>query len=78
MALLGKILQALAAAVPAFLAWLERRQAAKSQAATADRVADVRADPGAAWMHKFGAADQQPGDNDPADQAGTEQPQDHG
>lgn len=53
MALLGKILQALAAAVPAFLAWLERRQAAKSQAEAEARRAAVRDDPGSAWVRKF-------------------------
>ena len=78
MGVVAKILTALAAALPAIVEWWAKRRAAQEQAATADRVADVRADPGAAWMRKFGAADQQPGGNDPADKAGTEQPQDHG
>ena len=78
MGVVAKIIAALAAILPAIVEWWAKRRAAQEQAATADRVADVRADPGAEWMRKFGAADQQHGDDKPADQAGTEQPQDHG
>ena len=53
MALLGKILQVLAAVVPAFLAWLERRQAAKEQADAEARRAAVRDDPAGEWLRKF-------------------------
>ena len=74
----AKILTALAAALPAFLDWWAKRQAAKEQAAAQDRVAAVRDDPGPEWMRKFGAADKQHGDDKPADKAGPDQPQDHG
>ena len=69
MALLGKILQALAAVVPAFLAWLERRQATKAQAEAEARRAAVRDDPVGEWVRKFNS---QAGP-DPADPPGTDQ-----
>ena len=78
MGVVAKILTALAAILPIVAEWWAKRRAAQEQAETEARVADIRDDPGDAWVHKFGAADQQPGGNDPADKAGTEQPQDHG
>ena len=69
MALLGKVLQALAAVVPAFLAWLERRQADKAQAEAEARRAAVRDDPVSAWLRKFNS---QAGPG-PADPPGTDQ-----
>lgn len=69
MALLGKILQALAAALPAFLAWLERRQAAKEQAEAETRRAAVRDDPADAWLRKFNSQ----ANPDASGQAGTDQ-----
>ena len=69
MALLGKVLQALAAVVPAFLAWLERRQADKAQAEAEARRAAVRGDPVSAWLRKF-SGQANPG---PADPPGTDQ-----
>ena len=69
MALFGKILQILAAAVPVFLAWLERRQAEKEQAEAEARRAAVRHDPVSAWLRKFNS---QAGP-DPADPPGTDQ-----
>ena len=78
MGVVAKIVQALAAILPAIVEWWAKRQAAKEQAAADARRADVRADPGAEWMRKFGAADKQHGDDKPADKAGPDQPQDHG
>ena len=43
MGVVAKILTALAAALPAIVEWWAKRRAAQEQAATADRVADVRA-----------------------------------
>ena len=77
MALLGKIIQALAAIIPAVLAWLDKRKAAQEQAAAQDRVDAVRDDPGAAWMRKFGPDGQlspDDGDDNAAGQAGTDKP----
>lgn len=70
MALFGKILQILAAAAPAFLAWLERRQVEKEQAEAEARRATVRDDPAAAWLRKFNSQ----ANSNPADPAGTDQP----
>ena len=70
MALFGKILQILAAAAPAFLAWLERRQVEKKQAEAESRRAAVRNDPAAAWLRKFNSQ-ANPG---PANPPGTDQP----
>ena len=61
MGVVAKILTALAAALPAIVEWWAKRKAAQDKASVEARNADIRADPGAAWMHKFGAADQQPG-----------------
>lgn len=72
-ALLSKIIQALAAALPALVAWWEHRQAAKAQAEAKTRVADIRRDPGAQWVRAFGG--EQPGtDTTAPGQAGTDQP----
>ena len=78
MGVVAKIIAALTAILPAIVEWWAKRRAVQEQAEVETRVADIRDDPAAAWMHKFGAADQQPGGNDTADKAGTEQPQDHG
>ena len=77
MGVVAKIITALAAILPAIVEWWAKRRAAQEQAAAADRVADVRADPGSAWLRKFGAADKQHGDDKPADQAGPDQPGDN-
>ena len=57
MALLGKIIQALAAIIPAVLDWWAKRKAAEKQAEAETRVADIRRDPKSAWMRDFGSAD---------------------
>ena len=59
MALLGKIITALAAIIPALLDWWTKRKAAETQAEIEARNAAIRDDPGSAWVHKFNAADQQ-------------------
>ncbi len=53
MAVIGKILQALAAIVPFVVEWWAKRKAAQSQAEAETRVADIRRDPGFEWMRKF-------------------------
>ena len=64
MALLGKILTALAAIIPAVLDWWAKRQAAQAKAAkAADAAADadaVRDDNKSAWLRDFAGADKQP------------------
>ena len=72
MALLGKIIQALAAIIPAVLDWWAKRKAAEKQAEAETRVADIRADPGPEWVRKFNSQANS-GDN-PADPPGTDQP----
>ena len=65
MALLGKIISALIAALPAVLDWWQQRQTARKQAEAETRVAAIRRDPAAAWLRKFDG--QQPGaDSDSA------------
>ena len=53
MAVFGKILQILAAIIPAVLDWWSRRKAAEKQAEAETRVADIRRDPGNEWLRKF-------------------------
>lgn len=53
LSIVSKLIQALAAALPTLLSWWDRRQAAKAQAEAEARVADIRANPGPAWMHEF-------------------------
>lgn len=53
MGAIGKILQILAAALPALLDWWARRKAAQSQAEAETRVADIRRDPAGEWLRKF-------------------------
>ena len=53
MAIIFKIIQALAAAVPALLNWWAQRKAAESQAEAEARVADIRRDPAGEWLRKF-------------------------
>ena len=53
MGVVGKILQILAAALPALLDWWSRRKAEQSQAEAEARVADIRREPGSEWMRKF-------------------------
>ena len=78
MGVVAKIIAALAAILPAIVEWWAKRRAAQEQAAAQDRVNVVRDDPGDEWVRKFGAADQQRGSDNAADQAGPDQPQDHG
>ena len=74
MALPGKIILALIAALPAVLDCWQRRQAARGQAETEARVAAIRSDPAAAWLRKFGG--QQPDGNidNAAHKTGPDQP----
>ena len=53
MAIIFKIIRALAAAVPALLDWWARRKAAESRAEAEARVADIRREPGLEWVRKF-------------------------
>ena len=69
MALLAKIIEVLAAAVPALLDWWSKRQADQAQAEAEARRAAVRDDPVSAWLRKFNS---QAGPN-PADPPGTDQ-----
>ena len=71
MVLLSKIIQALAAALPALISWWERRQAAKAQAEIEARNADIRREPAGEWLHKFNSQ-ANPGGG--ANQAGADQP----
>ena len=77
MALFGKILQILAAAAPAFLAWLERRQVEKKQAEAESRRAAVRNDPAAAWLRKFGGKQPGAGDDNASDTPAPGEPDRH-
>ena len=74
MGIILKVIQALAAALPALISWWERRQAAKAQAEAQARADAVRADPGAEWMRKFNA---QANPGGAPNQAGVDQPGDH-
>ena len=71
MGVVAKIIAALAAILPAIVEWWAKRRAAQEQAATADRVADVRADPAAAWLRKF---NEQASPGAASDQTSTDQP----
>ncbi len=53
MQLVLKILAALVSALPTFLDWWNKRQAAQKQAEIEIRNADIDADPGSAWLRKF-------------------------
>ena len=53
MAVVAKIIQALAAIIPFIVEWWAKRKAAKSQAESEARVADIRANPGSEWLRKF-------------------------
>ena len=64
MALFAKILQILAAAVPALLDWWNKRQADRAQAEAEARRAAVRDDPADAWLRKFNSQ-ANPGHADP-------------
>lgn len=72
MAAIAKIISALAAILPALVAWWAKRQAAREQAEAAARVADIRREPADAWVRKFNAAGEQR--NDSAGKAGPDQP----
>lgn len=74
MAAILKILSALAAIIPSLLDWWQRRQAAKAQAETEARVADIRSDPANAWMRKF---NEQANPDSTANKAGPDQPAKH-
>ena len=76
--IISKVIQVLAAALPALLSWWEGRKAQQAQAAFEDRVADVRADPAGAWLRKFNSQ-ANPGDNsgDNSGASGADQPDDH-
>ena len=69
MALLAKIIQILAAAVPALLDWWNKRQADQAQVEAEARRAAVRNDPVSAWLRKFNSQ----ADPGPADPPGTDQ-----
>ena len=71
MALLGKIISALIAALPAVLDWWRQRQTAKNQAEAEARVAAIRSDPAAAWLRKF---NEQASPGAASDQTSTDQP----
>ena len=72
MGVVAKILTALAAILPIVAEWWAKRRAAQEQAETEARVADIRDDPGDAWVRKFNAADRER--NGSADQTGVDQP----
>ena len=75
MALLAKILTALASALPSFLAWLDKRRAEKEQAEAQARAAAVRADPAAEWLRKFNSQANPGSDSGHgSDQAGVAEP----
>ena len=57
MGVVGKILQILAAALPALLDWWSRRKAEQSQAEAEARVADIRRDSAGEWLRKFNSQD---------------------
>ena len=76
MALLGKIISALIAALPAVLDWWQRRQAVKAQADAQDRVDAVRNEPAAAWLRKFNEQ-ANPGSGNAPDAPGSNQPDGH-
>ena len=75
MGTLLKIIQTLAAAIPALLDWWQQRQDAQAREKAADRVADIRRDPAAEWLRKFNSQTK-PG-ADPAGTAGPDQPDGH-
>ena len=77
MALLGKIISALIAALPAVLDWWQRRQVAKAQAETETRVAAIRSDPAAAWLRKFGGKQPGAGDDNASDTPAPGEPDRH-
>ena len=54
MALVLKLLSALVAALPTFLDWLSKRQAAQAREEVLERVNTVRDNPANAWMQRFG------------------------
>ena len=74
MGVVAKIISALAAILPIVAEWWAKRRAAQEQAATADRVADIRRDPGDAWVRKFGGQQPGAGSNGTAGEAGSDQP----
>ena len=72
MATLLKIIQSLAAAIPAVLNWWQQRESAQARDAAAARVADIRREPADEWLHKFNSQ-QNPGGH-AADTPGPDQP----
>lgn len=70
MALLGKIIQSLAAIIPAVLDWWAKRKAAEKQAEAETRVADIRRDPGNEWLRKFNSQANPDGNSSGAPGAG--------
>lgn len=65
MAVVAKILQALAAIIPLIAEWWAKRKAAQDKASVEARNADIRDEPGPEWVHKFDAADQQHSEQQP-------------
>lgn len=64
MALLGKIITALAAIIPALLDWWTKRKAAETQAEIEARNAAIKCDPAGELQRKFNPAGQQQPDSD--------------
>ena len=72
-----KILSALVSALPALLDWWQRRQIANAQAEVETRVADIRDDPAAAWLRKFGGKQLGAGDDNAPDTPAPGEPDRH-
>lgn len=70
MGAIGKILQILAAVLPALLDWWSRRKAAEKQAEAETRVADIRRDHGNEWLRKFNSQANPDGNSSGAPGAG--------
>lgn len=77
MALLGKIISALIAALPAVLDWWRQRQTARNQAEAEARLAAIRSDPAAAWLRKFGGKQPGAGDDNASDTPAPGEPDRH-
>ena len=53
MAIILKLLQTLAALIPAFLSWREKQDAAQRKTEAEERSASVRHDPASQWLRGF-------------------------
>ena len=53
MAVVAKIIQALAAIIPLITEWWAKRKAAQDKASVEARNADIRDEPGPGWVRKF-------------------------